>query len=163
MLTIHEKTKKSLQELYETIVFPLSELKYAHSLDALALSLNDEKIIDDLNLEKDVKEALIAEVKRRLTPPQLKIQYEIEVKCYSFNGIKAIKDALDAGKKLSKSRFEIKFMIIGSPLYLGLLSCTDKTEGLKLMELALKEVERVIVENGGTFKMKSGPIITGEG
>ena len=59
-------------------------------------------------MEGPLKEALIDQVKRRLTPQPVKIRSDIEVACYAYEGINAVKEALQAGLALSSEDLEVK-------------------------------------------------------
>lgn len=95
------------------------------------------------------------EIRRRLTPQAVKIKAEFELVCYSYNGIEAIKQALSAGMRLNNNEISIKFIIVGSPVYMGMITTKDKTKGIEALEAALKEIEKSIIEAKGTFKIKS--------
>ena len=45
-----------------------------------------------------IKRELISNIKKRLTPQPVKIRADIEVTCYGYEGIEAIKAALTAGR-----------------------------------------------------------------
>lgn len=87
---------------------------------------------------------------------------EIEVACLEYEGIDAIKRALKAGESVSKPNYEVQFTILGSPIYLGKINTQDKTEGLKILNEAIKKVQESIESSKGTFKVKSEPKIYGE-
>eukprot|EP00825_Cyclidium_porcatum_P012186 TRINITY_DN1634_c0_g1_i5.p1 TRINITY_DN1634_c0_g1~~TRINITY_DN1634_c0_g1_i5.p1 ORF type:complete len:338 (-),score=86.36 TRINITY_DN1634_c0_g1_i5:270-1283(-) len=172
---ISDKCKIEIEDLYKKIVWPISkekkltkdqkeshESKYNHPIEAFTLALNDHKIFDWLNLNEDLKKALLSEIERRLTPQTLKIMCEIEVACNTYEGIDAIKRALKEGESVSKPNCEVQFTILGSPVYLGKINTQDKAEGLKLLNQAIKKVQQSIELSKGTFKIKSEPKIYGE-
>ena len=55
-----------------------------------------------------IRATLMKNVVRRLTDPRLKIRAEIEVNCYTYHGIDAIKEALRSGENLGTSESPIK-------------------------------------------------------
>lgn len=77
--------------------------------DAFKLAITEsEDIWDHITLDESLKAALIDQVKRRLTPQAVKIRSDIEVACYAYEGINAVKEALRAGLALSTEDLEIK-------------------------------------------------------
>ena len=48
-------------------------------------------------MNEDEREVLINNISRRLTPQAVKIRADIEVACYGYEGIDAIKEALRVG------------------------------------------------------------------
>jgi translation initiation factor 2 subunit 1 len=55
-----------------------------------------------------VKEKLLEDIKKKLTPQAVKIRADIEVSCFAYEGIEAVKAALVAGKNCSTDEIPIK-------------------------------------------------------
>ena len=53
-------------------------------------------------MDTKVKESMISYVKRRLAPQPVKIRSDIEVTCFTYEGIDAIKQALTEGEAKGK-------------------------------------------------------------
>lgn len=68
----------------------------------------DPSILDDLDLTEEERAVLIDNINRRLTPQAVKIRADIEVACYGYEGIDAVKEALKAGLKCSTECMPIK-------------------------------------------------------
>lgn len=60
-------------------------------------------------------------IKRKLTSQAVKIRADIEVACYGYEGIDAVKTALRAGLACSTEELPIKINLIAPPLYGNLL------------------------------------------
>jgi translation initiation factor 2 subunit 1 len=82
--------------------------------------------------------------------------------CFSFEGIDAIKQSLLNGEKKGTESVPIKFRYIRSPLYECSVNIINKKEGIKIMNLALKEVKKSIEAKGGNFSLKVEPEIEEE-
>ena len=54
-------------------------------------------IFEGIELESFLKEKLVCEIKRRLTPQALRIRADFDITCYGYEGIDAIKEAIKAG------------------------------------------------------------------
>ena len=83
--------------LYEKVVWKL-EKKYKDVLDAFRLFLLEKvEIFDGKDLEPFLKDKLISEIKKRLTPYALRIRADFEITCFGYEGIDAIKKAIKSG------------------------------------------------------------------
>lgn len=47
---------------------------------------------------------------------------EFELSCSSYEGVNAIKKALKAGEAVGENNCQIKFYIVGSPVYSGAIN-----------------------------------------
>jgi translation initiation factor 2 subunit 1 len=101
-------------------------------------------------------------LKVRMVPQPIKIRADFKLTCFEFEGIDAIKYALLEGEKLSTPEIQIKFRVIGSPLYECSTVTINRSEGLKLIGLALKAVEKSIALRKGNFLLQTNPTILGE-
>jgi hypothetical protein len=130
----------------------------AHSFGSLSLFLHSssesEKVFEGLNIHGELLEALQENIARRLTPKAMKIRADVEVKCFSYEGIDAIKAALKAGEALSTETVPIKIRLVAPPLYVITTNSTDKTGGVELMEKALVVIDEKITEMGGSMSVK---------
>lgn len=114
-------------------------------------------IFADIEIEEDVKEAIITYIKRKLTPQPVKIRADIEVSCFSYEGIEAVKAALLAGEELSQAEVPIKISLIASPLFVVVTNTTDRDLGLDVMGKSLERINEVIRSKGGTMSVKMEP------
>lgn len=101
-------------------------------------------------------------LKVRMIPQPMKLRAEFKLNCVTFEGIDAMKAALLEGEKVSNDDMAIKFRIVASPTYECSLITIKKKEGLKLIEEALKVVEKTIKEKGGTYSLTTSPHVVEE-
>jgi len=105
---VAEKCNINIEDLYKSIAWPLYKT-HPHPFDAFKFSIDhEEDIMGKLNLAKDVREALMGEIRRRMTVQPLKIRADFELTCFAYEGIDAIKDALKAGLATCPANYEIK-------------------------------------------------------
>jgi translation initiation factor 2 subunit 1 len=103
MRHVAETEQVDLVLLYSVIAWPLYK-KYGHAHDAFKhmLALPDElwETLEQMNQEAErdmsivtpaVKEAVMKNLRRRLTPQPLKIRADLEMTCYTFGGVEHIK------------------------------------------------------------------------
>lgn len=152
-----EKFTVSLETLYQTIGWPLSR-KYGHAYDALKLSITDPTIFDDIEPpSKDLLEELKLYISRRLTPQAIKIRADVEVSCFSYEGIDAIKRALSAAEEMSTEQMAVKAKLVAAPLYVISVLALDKNQGIALLEKAIEKVSESIEKSGGICKVTMSP------
>ena len=95
----------------------------------------------------------------------MKLRADFELTCFTYEGIDALKAALLSAKGKVNSvdeAIQISFKLIAPPHYRCETVTLKKNEGLALLETALKEVESVIKEKGGTFKLVNKPQVIGD-
>lgn len=72
-------------------------------------------------MTEEVKELLISNIRQKLTSQAVKIRADIEVACYGYEGIDAVKAALKDGLLCSTDEIPIKINLIAPPIYGNLL------------------------------------------
>jgi translation initiation factor 2 subunit 1 len=65
-------------------------------------------VLDEYPIAAEVRAALLKNINRRLTPQAVKIRADLEVTCFAYDGIDAIKEALKAGEALGNADMPIK-------------------------------------------------------
>lgn len=110
-----------------------------------------------MNIPPDVHKELTANIARRLTPQPVKVRSDIELTCFSYEGINAIRSALKAGEKLSTEAIPIKIRLIAPPLYVLVSNATDRQGAIDRLEMAVETIKENIEDRGGslTVKMKA--------
>jgi len=161
MQTVSKTCKLPVEELYQTFGWDLYK-KFGHAHDAFRLSLSQPSILETYNLPSNVFDALTNNIKRRLTPQIIKIRADIEVTCFSYEGIDAIKEALMVGESLSTKDIPIKIKLVSPPLYIIICSTFDKEKGIQLINTACDLIKKLITSKGGGMVMKVAPRATSE-
>ncbi|KAH0445923.1 hypothetical protein IEQ34_025242 [Dendrobium chrysotoxum] len=157
MSHIAGKLNKPIESLYESIAWPLDQ-KYGHAYDAFKIAVAEPNLVfDDMTIDPDVFKELQANIARRLTPQPVRIRADIEVTCFSSEGIDAIKAALIKGEQTEKENIPIKVKLVAPPLYVLLSTTTDKQGGIELMEKAVEEIATEIRKAGGELNVKMKP------
>ena len=121
-----EKFGLPLEELYQTIGWPLNR-KYGHAYDAFKLLITEPLVFDDIKPpSEDVLNELKLYILRRLTPQAIKVRADVEVLCFSYEGIDAIKRALKAAEAVSTETMQVKAKLSAAPLYVISVQALDK-------------------------------------
>ena len=159
MRHVAEKLDMSLESLYQQVGWPLYK-KYGHAFEAFKLALNEPEAVWS-SLPGPVDPAIRAEltqsIVRRLTPQKMKLRADVEVACFGYEGIDAVRAALAAGEAVSTDEIAIKVKLVAPPLYVLLSTCMDKSRGLELITRALEQIESTIKPLGGQVVIKMKP------
>ena len=116
---------------------------------------SNPSILDECGLEENVKELLLTHIKRRLMPQAVKVRSDIEVGCYAYEGVDAVKDALRAGIACGNDEMPIKINLIAPPRYVVTTTTLDKDKGISLLQEALVKIEESIKKYSGIFTVST--------
>jgi translation initiation factor 2 subunit 1 len=96
MIRLAILTETPVKKLYEQFGWPLYK-KYGHAYDGFKKIIADTSILDEFNLEEKVRKATLDMINKRLAVRSVKVQSDIEVTCFTPEGVLAIKPSLRAG------------------------------------------------------------------
>ncbi|KAF5619795.1 eukaryotic translation initiation factor 2 subunit alpha [Fusarium tjaetaba] len=157
MVHLAEKTKLDIESLYEAIAWPLNK-RYGHAIDAFKLSITNPEVWNDITFPNEVaKEELKSYIGKRLTPQPTKIRADIEVTCFGYEGIDAVKTALRTAEAHSTDDTQVKVKLVSPPLYVLTCSTLDKNVGITCLEEAIVDVRKSIEGAGGNLTVKMEP------
>merc|ERR1712190_188786 len=98
-------------------------------------------------------------MQRRLITSQMRLQAKCEVSCSEYEGIDAIKNALNEGHKASKNDIEVNIKLVAHPLFALTCLCRDKELGINVLTEAMDNIKVSIEKEGGAFELISKPEI----
>lgn len=157
MRHVAEKTNTPLETLYEAIGWPLNK-KYGHAIDAFKISITNPEVWNDITFPSDaVQSELKLYISKRLTPQPIKVRADIEVTCFAYEGIDAIKRSLRTAESRNTENNEVKVRLVSPPLYVLTNICLDKNLGISRLEQAIIDVKASIEEAGGSLQVKMQP------
>lgn len=160
-----ERRKFYLEDLYEKIGWPLYK-KYGHAYDAFKIALADEAApgalsgqdpFSVLDVPADVVDELKLYIRRRLAPQPIKIRADVEVSCFTYEGIDAIREALFAGIAVGTEHSPIKIRLIAPPIYVLSTMTLEKDGGIALLQKSIDVILEKITEKGGKMDVKMAP------
>jgi len=157
MRHVSETCRVPLIKLYEAFGWNLYK-KFGHAYDAFKIMIQQpEKVLEGFDLHPQVRSALLKNVERRMTPPRIKIRADIEVTCFGYDGIDAIKKALKAGESCSTEETPIKIRLVAPPLFVMLTASLDRKKGIAKLEEAIEIIRKCIKDGGGDLTVKNPP------
>lgn len=154
---VAEKVKIPIEELYTQIGWPLNK-KYGHAVDAFKLSITNPDVWNEVSFPSEVaKQELQSYIARRLTPQPTKVRADVEVTCFGYDGIDAVKTALRRAEANNTPDTTVKVKLVSPPLYVLTSQCLDKTTGIQTLEKAILEIEENIKAAGGNCSVRMAP------
>ncbi|KAF0296239.1 Eukaryotic translation initiation factor 2 subunit 1 [Amphibalanus amphitrite] len=155
------ETNEQFEELYRKTAWHFEEKskKQGSAYDVFKQAVNEPSLLDECGLDEKTKEMLLLNIQRKLTLASVKIRADIEVACYGYEGIDAVKEALRAGLACSTKDMQIKINLIAPPLYVMTTNTPEKQDGLKTLEAACDAIRESIKAQGGKFEIKMAPKI----
>ena len=156
-----ETTTATLVDLYEHMAWPLYA-KYGHCFEAFKHMVGDpDKVLDELKkpdgspaVNDEVKNALVKDIRRRMTPQPLKIRADVELTCFEYDGVLHIKEAMRAAEAVSTEECKVKISLVASPLYVVSAQTLDKDFGVKLVDQAVEACAAATANRDGKIVVK---------
>ncbi|KAI9110705.1 hypothetical protein K1719_018143 [Acacia pycnantha] len=176
MRHVAETENVDLEELYIHIGWPLYR-KYVHAFEAFKIIVTDpDSVLNSLTREvkevgpdgqevtkvvpavsEAVKDALVKNIRRRMTPQPLKIRADIEMKCFQFDGVLHIKEAMRNAAAAGNNDCPVKIKLVAPPLYVLTTQTLDKEQGILVLKEAVDACKKAIEEQKGKLAVKEAP------
>lgn len=153
--------KVELRYLYENVGYPLHE-RYGHTLDGFKRIVFNKETFDDLEIKDNVRKELIRCIARRFSLREIKMQSLIDLTCFKFEGVKAIKAALLKGDSLNTKDIPVKINLSSSPTYLITVVSSSITDAIKKITEVTEIIKKEIEERGGDFSVRQSPEIVSQ-
>ncbi|KAH9538890.1 hypothetical protein CY35_15G031400 [Sphagnum magellanicum] len=147
MRHVAETMEADLEDLYTHVGWPLYR-KYGHAFETI-------KVVPAMTDE--VKDALIKNIKRRMTPQPLKIRADIELKCFQYDGVLHIKDAMRRAEEAGTQECPVKIKLVAPPLYVLTTQTLEKELGISVLDSAIKACVKEIEKHKGKLTVKEPP------
>jgi translation initiation factor 2 subunit 1 len=104
-----------------------------------------------------VRKELMQYISKKLTPSPTKVRADIEVTCFGYDGIDAVKDALRTAEEANTADSQIRVRLVAPPLYVLTSQCLDKNLGVRMLEDSIQRINNKIKESGGGCIIKMAP------
>jgi translation initiation factor 2 subunit 1 len=167
MRHVAETSGADLEELYQQVTWPLYKL-YGHAHDAFRLMVTDaeadavfKRLEDEVHgggpipvLTASAKDGILKNVRRRLTPQPIKIRADVEMTCFSYDGVEHIKAAMRAAQGCGTEECEVKMKLVAPPLYVLTTQTLDKNAGVEVLTAAVEACKTSIEGAKGSMRVK---------
>lgn len=164
MRHVAQTTGSNLLELNKAIAWPLAKRpEFKTTYEAFRFAIADpDAVFKGLEIAENVKAALLANIRRRLTPQPIKIRADVEVSCFTYEGIDAVRDALIAGEQKGTEDIPVTIKLIAPPTYVLLTQSLEKKAGIATLQSAIDAAKAVVEERGGKLVVKKAPRATSQ-
>ncbi|KAL5720971.1 hypothetical protein ACHQM5_013586 [Ranunculus cassubicifolius] len=176
MRHVAETLSLDLEDLYIHVGWPLYR-KHGHAFEAFKLIVNDpDSVLNTLTREvkevgpdgqevtkvvpamsEEVKDALVKNIRRRMTPQPLKIRADIEMKCFQFDGVLHIKEAMRKAEAAGNKDCPVKIKLVAAPLYVLTTQTLDKDQGIQVLTKAIQASTEALEQHKGKLLVKEQP------
>ncbi|AES71218.1 putative translation initiation factor 2, alpha subunit, polyribonucleotide nucleotidyltransferase [Medicago truncatula] len=156
MRHVAETLDLDLEELYVHIGWPLYR-KYGHAFEAFKIAVaNSDTVLSPLmreikevgpdgkavtkvvpSVSEEMKNSLLMNIRRRMTPQPFKIRADIEMKCFQFDGIIHIKEAMQKAEAAGNDDCPVEIKLVAPPLYVLTTQTLDKEQGKLVLRNAI--------------------------
>lgn len=156
---LNYETDEQLEDLYKKTawLFDKKQNRPGAAYEVFQRAVSDPTILEECDLDENTKSVLLENIRRRLTPQAVKIRADIEVGCYKYEGIDAVKAALTCGLKKSSEDCQIKINLLTPPQYVVTTSTLERQLGLTRVQEAIDEIKKEIEARGGVFNVQIPP------
>lgn len=151
-------------KVMQAVAWPLYQT-HGHAFDALKLAVTDPaSILDPLKLDEKVKERVCAGVQHRLKAEVLKIQADIDVTCFTIEGVDAIRAVLRIGQEAGQAdgTLQVHVHVLAPPTYVLYTQTEDKEEGLKKLWDCIDAMKKAMEVKGGSVNVPVPPRVIGQ-
>ncbi len=104
-----------------------------------------------------MRKELTENIKKRMTPQPIRMRADVEVMCFTHEGVIALKRALKAGEGCGNAETKVTIKLVAPPLYVVLCTAYDKEGGLRLIDSAVNAIKESILASGGKMEIKVAP------
>ena len=141
------------EELYNEIL-EIMPKKYSMLYEFFEDAAKDEKILENLSIDKKHLKIIEETLKQRIKPVEVEIRGKLKITTYAPNGIDVIKNSLKKAEDSAKGRVLINYL--GSGLYRFMVKAPDYKEAEKLMKNATDSAINLITKHGGIAEFTRG-------
>lgn len=147
-------------ELYEQFGWDLYR-RYPHAEDGLRMcQTNPALVLSRYQLPESLYQQLLICVQRRFPHKFIKVRAEIEVTCFAYEGIDAIKTALKAGEACGTVEVPIKIQLLAPPRYLMTSQTSQPTAtAFQVLQRACEKIQEVITPFQGLCQVVQVPYL----
>lgn len=181
MRHVAETMEADLEDLYVHVGWPLYK-QYGHAFEAFKQVVSDpDSVLSGLTREvtevdadgqkvtrtepamsEEVKDALIKNIRRRMTPQPLKIRADIELKCFQYDGVLHIKDAMRAAERAGTADCPVKIKLVAPPLYVLTTQTLERELGIEVLNAAVDACQKEIEMHNGKLLVKEAARVVSE-
>lgn len=148
-----EVNNLDILQFYQNIIWPLYK-KYTHCYEAFKLLIDSFDIFKDLIIEEQIKIILTEYILKKMKIQDSKICAKIDLKCFEYEGIDAIKNSLNLALQKCNN---LKIIYLAAPEYLLCYQTNNLEKGIFILNEVIETIRTDIVKNGGSLNVIEDP------
>lgn len=148
-----------MEDLCSRISWPLYR-KFGHAYDAFQMAERDpERVFEGLVISDEEKKVLMKFIDHRMRPQELRIRSDIDVTCFEYEGVEAVRAALLAGRALSTPEKHVSIKLLASPTFSLVTTTYNDKEGIALLNDVIAAITTEIKKRKGNVIVKLAPTV----
>jgi len=153
-------------ELMQKVAWPLYR-PGMHAYDMLKqATLSPAEILDKLGLEPHVYAQVEATIKTKLKAEVLKIQADLNVTCFTSEGVDAIRDVLLFAQSFMPDDAKgeeglVSVHVLAPPTYSLYTFSDDKEAGFRRLAECIEMMRKMMAQKGGNLEVANSPHVVG--
>ena len=166
MQRVAQETEVPIETIMTQIAWTLYKSRqWPHAFDALKQAVGEpEAILGPLNLDPKVYERVCVTVQHKLRAELLKIQADVDVTCFTIEGVDAIREVLLHGQETGSGGADgasVQVFVQAPPLYILSTQSEDKEEGIKRLWDVIDAMKTMMAKKGGDVATSVPPRLMG--
>jgi translation initiation factor 2 subunit 1 len=159
LFDLANKTGGTLLGLYEQFGWDLHE-RFGHAYDGLKLALRrPELALGRYQLDEGLRALLRAKLEHRFGTKSITLRADVELTCFSPNGIDGIRAAIRAALAQASPDATLTCKVITAPKYALVCVCADRQDGAQTLQRACDAMAAEIKKQGGDVTLKT-PLVS---
>eukprot|EP01065_Artemidia_motanka_P001460 TRINITY_DN10653_c0_g1_i1.p1 TRINITY_DN10653_c0_g1~~TRINITY_DN10653_c0_g1_i1.p1 ORF type:complete len:331 (+),score=133.04 TRINITY_DN10653_c0_g1_i1:77-1069(+) len=154
---------ENLEQLYERVAWPLAR-KYGSAHEAFKIAnASPDKVFAPLELHPKLRDLFVKDIQERLKANPHRVRADIELTCFAYEGIDAVKEVLLEGQSsVGTETCPLKVTLTSCPAYVLRTQSLDRDEAFRVIESAIQKMTEMIKARGGNLKVAKPPTETSE-
>eukprot|EP01084_Bolivina_argentea_P084355 152584_1 len=158
-----------MKQLYKLFGWQCAK-DFGHLYDGFKYAMNNwnDFLIKYSNIPDDIQPFLKKNIEKRLKPQIVTVRAKVEITCFTFEGVDAIKKSLKAGlaiinkneneneneNKNNNDDMNLKIKLVAPPLYIITIKTYEPEKGKKLVNKVVDIINQSITKSNGTLTIK---------
>eukprot|EP01132_Coremiostelium_polycephalum_P010944 gene10944-13403_t len=156
------------KHLYKKFCWPLYR-KYNHAFEAFKLSITEPSILEEFEIPENERKLLNETIVQKLKPQPHKVRADLELTCFDYEGIDAIKHSILAAQSHAlahvtkvdnpdeKTFGVVTIKLVAPPLYVMVGTFDEKEKGLAMVTKCVEVLGEEITKKKGNLVIKVHP------
>jgi translation initiation factor 2 subunit 1 len=159
------ETQMNVLDVMRAVAWPLyRNNSFANAYDALKQAVSHpDQVLGPLNLEQKLYDRVVATVQHKLKAETLKIQADVNVTCFTSEGVDAIRDVLLLGQSVGQQEggLLVSVYVLAPPTYVMHTLTEDKEAGIAKLNECIEAMKKEMDLRGGQVEVPAPPRVIG--